>query len=265
MMRILPQAPTDRITSMQSISDSETLVDSVQDRGSIELVPGVDLDITSSTFSPPSHVGASKFPSPLNPTFAANHFRFTLSCEDISFTVDISSCTSGTEVLRKVLKECGNPSAKGREVRRTDVELGALSVDGWGLFVAIGSESDLSGPLSEAEILAVCHAPRNHPIRDLVRLCPTGLAGSSSLIGDVNDSSSSIQSSWEIPDVERALDPSSPTTNPGTFSAMHRRKWADQEATAAATGDERRAPRGGRIAVEARQDRIKRRFGDERS
>jgi mitogen-activated protein kinase kinase kinase len=89
--------------------------------------------------------------------------------EGLSFTVDIGSCVGGIKVLEKVLKKFGKGSTRspgdgGPDVRET--EKGGLSVDGWGVFLDLDQEDGPGEPLSEAELLSVCHAPPNHPVRE---------------------------------------------------------------------------------------------------
>ncbi|KAJ6496706.1 ste11-like protein [Mycena vitilis] len=169
--------------------------------------------------------------------------RFLLPEEGLSFTVDIGSCAGGIEVLEKVLKKFGKGSSRsaadgGPDVRET--EKGGLSVDGWGVFLDMDQDDGPGEPLSEAELLSVCHAPPNHPVREHgLTLRRTGLggrrsgdnaAGSSSpsrdqflSVGTTSKASKrasaiSILSGLGVDDPERALDPPSPTTISGRLS-----------------------------------------------
>ncbi|KAF7338272.1 STE11-like protein [Mycena venus] len=95
--------------------------------------------------------------------------RFLLPEEGLSFTVDIGSCVGGIEVLEKVLKKFGkgasrSPGDGGPDVRETPK--GGISVDGWGVYLDVEQEDGPGEPLSEAELLSVCHAPPNHPVRE---------------------------------------------------------------------------------------------------
>jgi mitogen-activated protein kinase kinase kinase len=87
-----------------------------------------------------------------------------------SLTVDVGPCVSGVDVLRKVLEEFGVREAEGENSNDnrgtvTLTEIGGLIVDGWGTFPELEGEEGLGEPLSEPEVLSVCHAPPNHPIR----------------------------------------------------------------------------------------------------
>ncbi|KAJ7273745.1 hypothetical protein B0H12DRAFT_1090879 [Mycena haematopus] len=128
------------------------------------------------TPSPPSFaVGRGPFnpsPNPGTPSLddlRRKLVRFLLPEEGLSFTVDIGACVGGIEVLEKVLKKFGkgsmrNPGDAGPDVRET--EKGGLSVDGWGVYLDLDQEDGPGEPLSEAELLSVCHAPPNHPVRE---------------------------------------------------------------------------------------------------
>jgi mitogen-activated protein kinase kinase kinase len=89
-----------------------------------------------------------------------------------SLTVDVGPCVSGLDVLRKVLEEFCLREAEGESSNNnrgtvTLTKMGGLIVDGWGIFLELEGEEGLGEPLSEAEVLAVCYAPPNHPIRKL--------------------------------------------------------------------------------------------------
>ncbi|CAE6510510.1 unnamed protein product [Rhizoctonia solani] len=82
-----------------------------------------------------------------------------------SSVVNIGSCHSGVEIIERALKKF-NKQNSGKtsldEDRTSETEQGGLLVDGWGLFPG-GPQNELSsGPLSESEILSICHAdPKN--------------------------------------------------------------------------------------------------------
>ncbi|KAJ7839962.1 hypothetical protein B0H14DRAFT_2786072 [Mycena olivaceomarginata] len=81
-----------------------------------------------------------------------------------SLTVDVGPCVSGVDVLRKVLEEFGVREAEGENSNDnrgtvTLTEIGGLIVDGWGTFPELEGEEGLGEPLSEPEVLSVCHAP----------------------------------------------------------------------------------------------------------
>lgn len=215
--------------------------------------PGYSLSPIDETFnqsmspagtpSPPSFaVGRGPFnpsPNPGTPSLddlRRKLVRFLLPEAGLSFTVDIGSCVGGIEVLEKVLKKFGKGGSRsagdgGPDVRET--EKGGISVDGWGVYLDLDQEDGPGEPLSEAELLSVCHAPPNHPVREHgLTLRRTGLgrrggenaAGGSSSpsrgkflgIGTTSKaakraSAISILSGLGVDDPERALDPPSPT------------------------------------------------------
>ncbi|CAE6433831.1 unnamed protein product [Rhizoctonia solani] len=82
-----------------------------------------------------------------------------------SSVVNVGSCHSGVEIIERALKKF-NKQNSGKtsldEDRTSETEKGGLLVDGWGLFPG-GPQNELSsGPLSESEILSICHAdPKN--------------------------------------------------------------------------------------------------------
>ncbi|KAK7014848.1 STE11-like protein [Favolaschia claudopus] len=114
------------------------------------------------TPSPPSYVvGRGPYNPSTNPgTPSLDDLRRKL--EGLSFTVDIGNCAGGIEVLEK--GSTRSPGDGGPDVRET--ERGGLSVDGWGVFLDVEQEDGPGEPLSEAELLSVCHAPPNHPVRE---------------------------------------------------------------------------------------------------
>ncbi|KAJ7172449.1 ste11-like protein [Mycena filopes] len=188
------------------------------------------------TPSPPSFaVGRGPFntPTPGTPAPSLDDLRrklvrFLLPEEGLSFTVDIGNCAGGIEVLEKVLKKFGKGGSRsgdgGPDVRET--EEGGLSVDGWGVFLDLGQEDGPGEPLSEAELLSVCHAPPNHPVREhgltLRRTHPSPNRGKFLSPGTTSKatkrvSSISILSGLGVDDPERVLGPPSPTS-PGRMS-----------------------------------------------
>ncbi|KAF7323000.1 STE11-like protein [Mycena chlorophos] len=161
--------------------------------------------------------------------------RFLLPEEGLSFTVDIGACANAIEVLEKVLKKFGKGSSRiagesGPDVRETPE--GGLSVDGWGVYLDLGQEDGPGEALSEAELLSVCHAPPNHPVREHgLTLRRTNFAAKTASIGYAagvttaprqvaRASSISILSGLGVHDPERALEPPSPTTT-GQLSPSH--------------------------------------------
>ncbi|KAJ7452387.1 ste11-like protein [Mycena galericulata] len=190
----------------------------------------------SGTPSPPSFVvGRGPFNNPTTPSPGSSTpslddlrrklFRFLLPEDGLTFTVDIGSCVGGIEVLEKVLKKFGKG---GNRLPSTEPDAqitseGGLSVEGWGVYLDMGQEDGPGEPLSEAELLSVCHAPPNHPVREHgLTLRRTGISPRADppprekFLGATTKatrraSSISILSGLGVDDPERALlDPSSP-------------------------------------------------------
>ncbi|KAF4615438.1 hypothetical protein D9613_003091 [Agrocybe pediades] len=191
---------------------------------------------SSGTPSPPTH-SYSVGRGPFNPGAANNNqytlddlrkklVKFVLPDEGLSFTIDVASCTGGIEVLEKVLKKFGKGSLRSdgnMDVSHTDE--GGLTVDGWGVFMDIGQEDGPAQPLTEAELLAICHAP-DHPTREnglvlrrIYRSDYRSGSPSSNLSSSKSTkraSSISILSGLGVPDPEKALEP--PSSSSGRFS-----------------------------------------------
>ncbi|KAH7889234.1 Pkinase-domain-containing protein [Phlebopus sp. FC_14] len=88
--------------------------------------------------------------------------KFILPDEGRSRVVDVADCAGGIEVMEKVLRKFDKIPARGNDstsvMNRVETDDGGLSVDGWCIYLEWGDQQSDSGkPLSEAEILAVCH------------------------------------------------------------------------------------------------------------
>ena len=111
--------------------------------------------------------------------------KFVLGDEGHSATINVEDCMGGVEVLEKVLKKFGKLGAKNTElegVDRVGTSDGGLSVDGWSVYPDWGNEASpgtflcvkatfacstsTGRPLTEAQLLSVCHAPPNDPARE---------------------------------------------------------------------------------------------------
>lgn len=157
--------------------------------------------------------------------------KFVLPDDGLSFTIDVATCSGGIEVLEKVLKKFGKGGSRSTD---TDGSMdysrmdGGLSVDGWGVYLDMGQEDGPGEPLTEAELLSICHAPPDHPTREhgltLRRLRRLDDRSASPSPGQVRSStpnqtsrstkrasSISILSGLGVHDPEKALDPPSPT------------------------------------------------------
>ncbi|OBZ75595.1 Protein kinase byr2 [Grifola frondosa] len=87
---------------------------------------------------------------------------FTLPDEGKSTTLNVTDCAGGVEVLVKALKKFGKLGSEGMEQVETDE--GGLSVEGWGVY--LGQDNSMGGPLTEAQLLSICHAPPDDPARE---------------------------------------------------------------------------------------------------
>ncbi|KAJ7632660.1 ste11-like protein, partial [Roridomyces roridus] len=176
-------------------------------------------------------VGRGPFKDPNTPSPSLDDLRrklvrFLLIEDGLTFTVDIGSCVGGIEVLEKVLKKFGKGGNRlpGTEPDARVTDEGGLSVEGWGVYLDLGQDDGPGEPLSEAELLSICHAPPNHPVREHgLTLRRTGLSprGTAPPRGNLLNtgttskatkraSSISILSGLGVDDPERALlDPSS--------------------------------------------------------
>ncbi|CAE6433499.1 unnamed protein product [Rhizoctonia solani] len=88
-----------------------------------------------------------------------------------SSVVNVSSCHSGIEIIERALKKFnkqnpGKTSLDADDDRTGETENGGLIVDGWGLFPGSPQNEPTGGPLSESEILSICHADPKHPTRE---------------------------------------------------------------------------------------------------
>ncbi|KAI0362201.1 Pkinase-domain-containing protein [Trametes cingulata] len=90
--------------------------------------------------------------------------KFTLPEEGKTTTLNVADCSGGVEVLTKALKKFGKLGLDGSE--SVDSDDGGLTVDGWGAFLEYGQNDSQRGALSEAELLALCHAPPDDPARE---------------------------------------------------------------------------------------------------
>ncbi|KAJ4463244.1 hypothetical protein C8J55DRAFT_594221 [Lentinula edodes] len=157
--------------------------------------------------------------------------KFYLPDEGLTYTIDVDTCVGGVEILEKVLKKFGKGGGRGigtdagaeGTLDHVTTEDGGLSVDGWGMYLENGS-GDL---LSEDELLSVCHAPLDHPIREnllvLRRIARARRDGNvspsqskftrSTSKATKRASSYSILNDLGVQDPERALVPPSPTAS----------------------------------------------------
>ncbi|KAK7054831.1 ATP binding [Paramarasmius palmivorus] len=201
-----------------------------------QFIGGVSTPVTPSPPSQPyprgqySQAGPSHTNAPSLDDLRRKLCKFFLPDEGLTFTIDVDSCQGGVEIIEKVLKKFGKGGSKSTDtdgaMDHVTTENGGLSVDGWGVYL----DENSVDPLSEAEVLSVCHAPFDHPTRGnpliLRRIArarrhePTNSSSSpihnKFNLSDRNNStkrasSISILSSLGVRDPERALEPPSPT------------------------------------------------------
>lgn len=96
-------------------------------------------------------------------------------------TVNVAECTDGVEILERVLKKFGKlgPGTIGD----TESDEGGLCIDGWAVYLDWGQDGpgtcfevtsngvvanfhDAAKPLREAELLSLCNAGPDHPVRE---------------------------------------------------------------------------------------------------
>ncbi|TFY79407.1 hypothetical protein EWM64_g4602, partial [Hericium alpestre] len=96
--------------------------------------------------------------------------KFQLADEGHSCTINVEDCAGGIEVLEKALKKFGKAGSRSSDadsvMNHVGTDDGGLSVDGWGVYLDWGHGSKPAAPMSEAELLAVCHAPPDDPARE---------------------------------------------------------------------------------------------------
>ncbi|KAI0054116.1 Pkinase-domain-containing protein [Auriscalpium vulgare] len=95
--------------------------------------------------------------------------KFQLAGEGHSATINVEDCHGGIEVLEKALKKFGKLNNRGSDfdaLDRVGIEDGGLSVDGWAVFLDWGHQASPGAPLTEAQLLSICHAPPDDPARE---------------------------------------------------------------------------------------------------
>ncbi|KAG6879977.1 hypothetical protein C0992_008570 [Termitomyces sp. T32_za158] len=165
--------------------------------------------------------------------------KFVSPDEGSTSTIDVATCAGGVEVLEKVLKKLGKGGSRSTESDGVYLlpEDGGLSIDGWVVCLGKGKgkENNYGPPLTEAELLSICHTPSDDWSREhalIVRRLPLanrhddrGAIFGSTSRATKRASSISILSGLGVRDPERALDPPSPTSaalNPAAHHAAKR-------------------------------------------
>ncbi|KAG9318895.1 Pkinase-domain-containing protein [Chiua virens] len=125
---------------------------------------------SSNPSSPAFTVGRGPFhPSTHNQQLSLDDLRrklvkFILPDEGRSCVVDVADCAGGIEVMDKVLRKFDKVAPRRKDeppsvMSRIETDDGGLSVDGWCVYLESDDQPDNGKPLSEAELLAVCHGP----------------------------------------------------------------------------------------------------------
>ncbi|KAF7976713.1 hypothetical protein HWV62_5883 [Athelia sp. TMB] len=128
---------------------------------------------SSGTPSPPTPFGVprggvSHIQAPSLDDLRRKLIKFMLPDEG-TCTINAEDCAGGIEVLEKVLKKFGKLGGRGDSQDIMDlVETadGGLSVDGWGVYIDWGQGGGPGKPLTEGELLSICHAPPDNPARE---------------------------------------------------------------------------------------------------
>ncbi|KAG9045186.1 ATP binding [Tulasnella sp. UAMH 9824] len=88
-------------------------------------------------------------------------------------TIDISDCPTGMDVLNTALKKFGKSAGIGHgddDDFSGETEQGGLVVAGWGIFVDGAIDDSPPHPLTETELLNICHSDMNSPVRERLAL-----------------------------------------------------------------------------------------------
>lgn len=138
----------------------------------VESFQGQASSSSSGSSSPPSFaVGRGPFNPPAHNTSSdaprRKLVRFSMPEEQRSYTVDVANCAGGVEVMEKVLKKADKVGSARRNdvMSRVETDDGGLSVDGWSVYLEWDETNDSGKPLSEAELLAVCHSSSDEPVK----------------------------------------------------------------------------------------------------
>ncbi|KAG0707708.1 Pkinase-domain-containing protein [Suillus ampliporus] len=153
-------------TPAQNGAALSPIVESFQAQGSAS---------SSGSSSPPTTAFAVGR-GPFNPTAhnaVLDHLRrklvkFVVPEEQRSYTVDVADCAGGIEVMEKVLKKADKVGSSRRNdvMSRVETDDGGLSVDGWSVYLEWDETNDSGKPLSEAELLAVCHSSSDDLVKE---------------------------------------------------------------------------------------------------
>ncbi|KAF9514518.1 hypothetical protein BS47DRAFT_1343100 [Hydnum rufescens UP504] len=90
--------------------------------------------------------------------------KFILADEGHSRVINVGDCQGGVQVIENVLKKMNK--IHGGPVVATENEDGALIVDGWAVYLELPGHEGPYTPLTEQQLLSVCHADSSNPSRE---------------------------------------------------------------------------------------------------
>ncbi|KAI0703621.1 hypothetical protein BC835DRAFT_1262731 [Cytidiella melzeri] len=92
--------------------------------------------------------------------------KFSLPDGGKSSKISVTDCVSGAEILMRALKKLRSVDDGPSRIPLVETVNGALSVDGYGVFTDWSAESSQRGPLTDAQLLSICHGPPDEPARE---------------------------------------------------------------------------------------------------
>ncbi|KAL5511240.1 STE11_2 [Sanghuangporus vaninii] len=121
--------------------------------------------------TPSSHTGQGGSGAPSLDDLRRRLVRFRLAEDGHSAIINVTECANGVEVLERVLRKFGklgsNINGGGSGNVDPDSDEGGLSIDGWAVYLDWGDdEAGPAKPLREAELLTLCSAGPDHPVRE---------------------------------------------------------------------------------------------------
>lgn len=82
----------------------------------------------------------------------------------VSVTINVAECNSGVEILERVLRKFGKLGLNNSTDDCVLSDDGGLSIDGWSVY--LDWDEGPAKPLREAELLSLCSAGADHPVRE---------------------------------------------------------------------------------------------------
>ncbi|KAF9650760.1 Pkinase-domain-containing protein [Thelephora ganbajun] len=177
---VIPQV---KVPPRPSTSDSSSRSTSHSNRGQHvgdqNLSPIMESPQHNSGFgtpSPPSgyRVGPGPYQRPTTPSTSTSDKRlvkFQLPEAGQSVVIDAGDCAGGVEILEKAIKKLKvTQRIPESDYNENLIDIGTgdggLSVEGWGVFADWNNDSGHGKPLTEAQLLAICHSPTSDPVGD---------------------------------------------------------------------------------------------------